>query len=165
MENLERHLVSRKERINSLINLRTIHNHGYNLPACSPHETSEGGPQWEIIAKIVAHNLKMTKNPLLLFLIFASVHCTAQDLLESVPIQFVENYIFIEVTINDTEKPLNFLFDTGAGITVVDTKVAEQLSLDINAQSKISTSGKSLLSKESISNIVTIGKNIHSRQH
>jgi predicted aspartyl protease len=72
----------------------------------------------------------------------------------------VENYIFIEVKINENEKPLHFLFDTGAGITVVDTKVAEQLSIEINAESKIHTSGKSLLSKESTLNTVRIGGRI-----
>uniref|UniRef100_UPI00404A19D2 retropepsin-like aspartic protease n=1 Tax=Gelidibacter sp. TaxID=2018083 RepID=UPI00404A19D2 len=103
----------------------------------------------------------MTKNLIILFLIFASFRGTSQDLIESVPMQFIENYIFIEVTVNDNEKPLNFLFDTGAGITVVDTNIAKQLSLDINKESKISTSGKSLLSKESTSNSVKIGKNIN----
>lgn len=100
----------------------------------------------------------MAKYPLILLFFFVSFQVTSQDILESIPMQFVENYIFIKVKINDNEKPLNFLFDTGAGITVVETKVAEQLLLEINAESNISTSGKSLLSKESTSNRVRIGR-------
>jgi predicted aspartyl protease len=103
----------------------------------------------------------MTKNLIILILIFTSFRGTSQDLIESIPMRFIDNYIFIEVAVNDNEKPLNFLFDTGAGITVVDNNIAKQLSLDINKESKISTSGKSLLSKESTSNIVKIGKSVH----
>lgn len=103
----------------------------------------------------------MIKSLIILILIFTSFRGTSQDLIESVPMRFIDNYIFIEVAVNDNEKPLNFLFDTGAGITVVDNNIAKQLSLDINKESKISTSGKSLLSKESTSNIVKIGKSVH----
>jgi predicted aspartyl protease len=102
----------------------------------------------------------MTKNTILLLFILASIQVTSQNILESIPIRFVENYIFIELKINDSEKPLNFLFDTGAGITVIDTQIAEQLSLDIDGESLIHTSGKSLLSKESASNTIKIGKSV-----
>jgi predicted aspartyl protease len=80
--------------------------------------------------------------------------------LESIPIKFVDNYIFIEATVNNREKSLNFLFDTGAGITVIDTKIADQLLLEINSEAKINTSGKSLLSKESTGNKMKLGRKI-----
>ncbi|NER10415.1 retropepsin-like aspartic protease [Muriicola jejuensis] len=102
----------------------------------------------------------MTKYSIVFLSIFASFQVTSQNIIESVPIHLVENLIFLEVTINDNENPLNFLFDSGAGITVVETKVAKQLALNINAESKIATSGKTLLSKESTSNILKIGRKI-----
>lgn len=92
------------------------------------------------------------------FLMLICLYSFAQQLIETVPLKFINNLIFVEVTVNNQDKPLNFLFDTGAGITVIDTKIATEFSLKINGEAKINTSSKSLLSKESSSNILTIGK-------
>jgi hypothetical protein len=74
--------------------------------------------------------------------------------------KFVDNYIFVEIRINNQNEPLNFWFDTGAGITVIDRAIAEQLSIDISGESKINTSGKSLISKESVQNEIRIGQKL-----
>ncbi len=94
-----------------------------------------------------------------IFLLFC-INGHAQNLIEAVPIKFVDNYIFVEITVNNQNKPLNFWFDTGAGITVINTDVAKQLSIDITGESKINTSGKSLVSKESNLNELKIGENL-----
>jgi hypothetical protein len=102
----------------------------------------------------------MTKYLIGLFFILINTSGYAQNLLESVPLKLTDNYIFIEITINNQDKPLNFWFDTGAGITVIDTKRATQLSLYITGESKINTSGITLLSKESKSNELKLGQNL-----
>ena len=95
-----------------------------------------------------------------LLILFCRIPVHSQEPIETIPFELVHNLIFIEVRINDAEKPLNFLFDTGAGVTVIDSKISEQLSLPIMGNAKINTSGKSLLSKESTANSLTIGKKI-----
>ena len=99
----------------------------------------------------------MKRTLIQIVLLFLSFQAQAQRVLESIPIKFVDNYIFIEATVNNREKSLNFLFDTGAGITVIDSKIADQLLLEINSEAKINTSGKSLLSKESTGNKMKLG--------
>lgn len=102
----------------------------------------------------------MTKYIIIPFIILVSFKGIAQNMIEAVPIKFIDNYIFVEITINNVSVPLNFWFDTGAGITVIDTEVAKQLSLKISGESKINTSSKTLVSKESVLNKVRIGENL-----
>lgn len=91
------------------------------------------------------------------FHILSTFHGIAQNAFETIPLKVWKNYLFLEVKINNHNKPLLFLFDSGAGITVLNTKLANQLGLIANRETKINTSGKSLLSKESVSNSVKIG--------
>jgi len=104
--------------------------------------------------------ITMLRSWVFLLILFFNIPVKSQTPIETIPFDLVHNLIFIEVRINNAEKPLHFLFDTGAGITVIDSKISEQLSLPISGKAKISTSGKSLLSKESTANSLTIGKNI-----
>jgi predicted aspartyl protease len=103
----------------------------------------------------------MTKYLLTPIFLFLCIEVYGQNLIEVVPIKFVDNYIFVEITINNKSRPLNFWFDTGAGITVIDTDVAKQLSIDVTGESKINTSGKSLVSKESALNELKIGEKLN----
>jgi len=102
----------------------------------------------------------MTKYVLVSIFLLLCSKGYGQTLVEAVPIRFVDNYIFIEVAINNESPPLNFWFDTGAGITVINTEVAKQRSLVVTGASKISTSGKSLVSEESTLNELKIGENL-----
>jgi hypothetical protein len=68
-------------------------------------------------------------------LAFWIVQSHAQSLIEKVPIKLVDDLIFMEISVNDHEAPLNFLFDTGAGVTAVHADLAAQLSLTIEIQS------------------------------
>jgi hypothetical protein len=95
--------------------------------------------------KIVLHTI--------LFLLSTSAF--AQILIDKIPIQIVDNLIFIQLHVNNQNEPLNFMFDSGAGVTVIDQKVAKNLKLDISGTSKIRTSGKTLETKESLSNELT----------
>ncbi len=51
------------------------------------------------------------------------------------------------------------MFDTGAGITVIDTETASKLNLSSSKEVKIGTAGKTLKSKISENNEIFIGKN------
>lgn len=84
----------------------------------------------------------------------------AQSFIDQVPFKILNHLIFINLQINENKDTLNFLFDTGAGVTVIDSEVAERLSLIRTGQARIRTSGKTLLSQESVSNSISIGTDV-----
>lgn len=51
-----------------------------------------------------------------------------------VPFQLKDNLIYIKVRINRSEKEFNFLLDTGAGVTVINKRVADALDLRKKAE-------------------------------
>jgi hypothetical protein len=93
-----------------------------------------------------------------LFLFMVCLSVFGQQMMDKVPFKLIDGLIFIEVSIDDTHEPLNFIFDTGAGITVIDTKVAGKLGLPISGESTIGTSGKTLQSKISEKHKLLLGK-------
>jgi hypothetical protein len=95
---------------------------------------------------------------LIIFLVNFTIY--GQELIEKVPIRLIDNLIFIELQVNDSPETLNFLFDTGAGVTVIETKIAEELQLNVSGESEIGTSGKTLISKESYPTRLTLGKKL-----
>lgn len=99
----------------------------------------------------------MKKLYLIPFLVVFCIPTFAQQLIDKVPITLIDNLIFIKVQLNNS-KPLHFLFDTGAGITVINTHVAKDLQLPISSEMKVGTSGKTLLSKTSENNELYIGE-------
>jgi predicted aspartyl protease len=100
------------------------------------------------------------KNHILIFLLsFLSCSVFAQNLIDKIPINLIDRLIFIEIKLNDSE-PLNFMFDTGAGITVIDTETASKLNLSTSKEVKIGTAGKTLKSKISENNEIFVGKNL-----
>ncbi len=52
-----------------------------------------------------------------------------------------ENHVFVSVRINGNNEELRFLFDTGAGRTVLDKRIASRLGLHADAKSSISGVG------------------------
>lgn len=99
------------------------------------------------------------KNYTLIFILsFLSCSVFAQNLIDKIPINLIDRLIFIEIKLNNSE-PLNFIFDTGAGITVIDTETASKLNLSSSKEVKIGTAGKTLKSKISENNEIFIGKN------
>jgi predicted aspartyl protease len=100
------------------------------------------------------------KKLVLPFLFFITSNAAfAQDLIEKIPIQIVDHLIFVKLNVNNSKEPLNFMFDSGAGVTVIDTKVSNKLELNISGTSRIGTSGKTLETKESSSNELKFSKN------
>jgi hypothetical protein len=77
--------------------------------------------------------------------------------IEEVPFELADNIIFIQVNINGS-RHLNFMFDSGAGITVLNKSVTAELDLSYNGGSQIGTSGKTIRSETSPENTLSIGK-------
>lgn len=99
------------------------------------------------------HNLiPMRKLILTVALFLTSISIYSQELIDRIPIQLVDNLIFFKLHINNSKEPLNFMFDSGAGVTVIDTKISNRLKLNISGTARIGTSGKTIEAKESSSN-------------
>jgi hypothetical protein len=49
--------------------------------------------------------------------------------MKEIPFQFRDGFIWIEVTLLDAPKPLHFLLDTGAQVSVIDTSTAHRLGM------------------------------------
>ena len=62
---------------------------------------------------------------LLLFMVCGAF---AQTPITSIPFELYGDHILIKVSVDNSE-PLNFVFDTGAGLTVIDEDVAKKLKL------------------------------------
>lgn len=84
----------------------------------------------------------------------------AQIPVDIVPFDIVNHLIFINLQVNENKDTLHFLFDTGAGVTVIDSEVAGKLSLIRTGEARVGTSGKTLLSQESSSNRILIGNDV-----
>ncbi|WP_296704410.1 retropepsin-like aspartic protease [Algoriphagus sp.] len=83
-----------------------------------------------------------------------------QQLIDKTPFDLVDNLIFIQLKINNHPDPLNFMFDSGAGVTVIDTQIGDKLDLKISGETKIGTAGKTLTSKTSDKNQILIGERV-----
>lgn len=57
-----------------------------------------------------------------------AVHVYAQDLVTSAPFELYGDHIFLSLSVDDS-RPMEFIFDTGDGLAVIDTDVAEELQL------------------------------------
>lgn len=71
--------------------------------------------------------------------IFIGASVIAQTPITSIPFELFGDHIIIKVSVDDSE-PLNFIFDTGSGYTVIDEDVANDLglsgkSIDMNSAS------------------------------
>ena len=70
----------------------------------------------------------MKKVTILLLTILFSINAHSQDAITSIPFELFGDHIIIQVSVDDSE-PLDFIFDTGAGLTVLDEDVASNLGL------------------------------------
>jgi hypothetical protein len=100
----------------------------------------------------------MYKLAIILFTFLYSKHVYSQNAIESVPIDLVDNLIFVDVFINEHNEPFHFLFDTGAGITVMDSNISAKIKLNISDTIPIGTAGKTIRSELSRLNRIRLGK-------
>ncbi|MCG1036970.1 retropepsin-like aspartic protease [Polaribacter sargassicola] len=101
----------------------------------------------------------MKKLILIVLLFLTNISVFSQELIDKLPFKLVDNLIFFKLHINNSKEPLNFMFDSGAGVTVIDTKIANRLKLNISATTRIGTSGKTIETKESSLNKLKFSKN------
>jgi len=64
----------------------------------------------------------------------------SQDLITSVPFELYGNHIFTKVSVDDS-KPLDFIFDSGDGLTVIDLDIANELNLVIDQKQTVKGAG------------------------
>ena len=77
-------------------------------------------------------NVKVFTLLLLLSCLTLSLRCQGQDKpLASIPIELHGDHVIIKVSLDGSD-PLDFIFDSGDVLTVVDTEIAEDLNLDLN---------------------------------
>lgn len=69
----------------------------------------------------------MKKTALLLLSLF-TINAIAQTPLVTIPFERYGDHLFIKVSVDDSE-PLDFIFDSGDGITVIDEEIADRLKL------------------------------------
>ena len=72
-----------------------------------------------------------------LILLFYVIESSAQTKITSIPFELYGDHMFIKVSVDDSE-PLDFIFDTGSGLTVIDKDVAEKLKL-VKKEAKMNT--------------------------
>ena len=70
----------------------------------------------------------MKKSALLLFSLILVFTTYSQAPITSIPFELFGDHIIIQVSIDDSE-PLDFIFDTGSGYTVLDEDVSKELGL------------------------------------
>lgn len=99
----------------------------------------------------------MKKYVFTLFICIAALAACAQGPLADVPYHSEEELIFIRVMVNDSEE-LNFMFDTGAGVTVLNASVADRLGLTYTGTARIGTGGNTMQSRSSAGNTISIGR-------
>ena len=95
-----------------------------------------------------------------IFLLLSCKQIYGQKAIEVVPFELVKNLIFVDVVVNDSKETLHFMFDTGAGITVIDSKISEKLKLTISDTITIGTAGKPIKTELSEQHNITLGKNL-----
>jgi hypothetical protein len=71
---------------------------------------------------------------IIIFVVAFSRLQAASVTLAEFPFQFREGLLWIEVTIPQSEKPLNFLLDTGAGVSAINLNTAKQIGLKLGQE-------------------------------
>lgn len=103
-------------------------------------------------------NLGLVRKFVLILTIFlAQPSLFAQELVDKAPIRMVKNFIFVQVMLNDSKEPLNFMFDSGAGVTVVEKSWKEKLGLLVQNETLIGTAAGSLMTGTSNGNRLFLG--------
>ncbi len=77
--------------------------------------------------------------------------------MQSVPFELFGDHIFIKVKVDDSE-PLDFIFDTGDGLTVIDADVAEKLDLEKDHDVKRTSASGSVTGSLILHNKIEIGE-------
>src|SRR5678816_754064 len=80
------------------------------------------------------HNVCIRLCAVTVFLIALLEVQAAPTLLAEFPFQFREGFLWIEVNIPQSKEPLNFLMDTGAGVSVINLSTAKRIGLKLGQE-------------------------------
>lgn len=86
---------------------------------------------------IILANQRNVRCRLLAVMVFAAAFVRVQAApvtLAEFPFEYREGLLWIEVVIPQSEKPLNFLVDTGAGVSVINLNTAKRIGLKLGQQ-------------------------------
>ena len=61
----------------------------------------------------------------------------APTTLTEFPFEFREGLLWVEVNVPQSKKPLNFLVDTGAGVSVINLSTAKRIGLKLGRELKV----------------------------
>ncbi|MCR9254271.1 MAG: aspartyl protease family protein [bacterium] len=89
--------------------------------------------------------------------LFCAVAFGQQKPIQSIPFEVFGDHIFIKVKVDGSE-PLDFIFDTGDGLTVIDTDIAESLKLDKDHDVKRTSASGSVTGALILHNVLEIGE-------
>ncbi|MFY0601498.1 MAG: aspartyl protease family protein [Cyclobacteriaceae bacterium] len=76
------------------------------------------------------------KKLIVLAVVFFTLEAIGQAPLATAPFELFGDHIFIKLSVDGSE-PLDFIFDTGSGITVIDLEAAKSLKLDVSHKESV----------------------------
>lgn len=96
------------------------------------------------------------KKIIVLGLLMSSIRLLAQSPVATTPFELFGDHIFIQLSVDGSE-PMDFIFDSGSGITVIDTKAAVDLKLDLSHKESVAGAQASIDGARIKHNKVTMG--------
>jgi len=104
-------------------------------------------------------HIQMKKFIVFTALVFLTVagYSQGQEPIQSIPFEIFGDHIFIKVKVDGSE-PLDFIFDTGDGLTVISQEVATKLNLKADHKVKKTSAGGSVTGALIEHNKLEIGK-------
>lgn len=108
--------------------------------------------------ELISYYLQPVRLPLCILASFLFLTAWAQTPLAELPMTMRGKLLFIDVYLNDDPTPMHVLFDSGAGVTVVDSKVARERGLFLSGALSIGTSGKRVQADRSPGNTIRLGE-------
>lgn len=89
---------------------------------------------------LLAHRLRQGEGvycrlwTLILFVTALWRSVAAPVTLAEIPFQYREGFLWVEVNISESKKPLNFLLDTGAGVSTINLATAKRIGLKLGQE-------------------------------
>ena len=78
---------------------------------------------------------------ILLLYLFPSIKVVAQAPAATVPFELYGEHLFIKLTVNNSDQELDFIFDTGDGLSVLSLETAEKLNIRSDKKVKETSAG------------------------
>lgn len=84
--------------------------------------------------------MKKNQFQLLIFFLFIGLYTYAQ--VSTIPFKLLDNsHVILKVKVNDQDEELDFVFDTGASVGVIDKSTAKRLGIQANRKTRVPGAG------------------------